>query len=210
MTASLPPPRNGDQPLERLPTSWTGYQPTGTDQVLPERRRSCWSGSGPPRAAQVLLVFGAGPAGVWCRSCWFLAQVRKQLGDPRRKTASYSLPVAQDPKQKTDLHRSARGPAPEVCGTCATGMLWVRCGQICAATGLWWRYRSCRGGAEGALRANLCSDGTVVALPILSRRGGGEFGGCVWGAAGGRFFAALRMTGSPTGNASHKPNCSDR
>ena len=136
MTASLPPPRNGDQPLERLPTSWTGYQPTGTDQVLP--------------------VFGAGPAGIWCRSCCFLAQVRKQLGDPRRKTASYSLPVVQDPKQKTDLHRSARGPAPEVCGTCARSIWDLR-----------HRY------VMGALRANLCSDGTVVALPILSRRGGG-------------------------------------
>ena len=201
----------------------SGYQPLGPVTSLPERTRSSQSGAGPP--------------GIWCRSCWFLALVRKQLGDPRRKTASYSLPVAQDPKQKTDLHRSARGPAPEVCGTCATGMLCVRCGQICTATGLWWRYRSFRGGAEGALRANLCSDGTVVAQTVLSRRGGGcvsgksvqrrdcggadgpfaegrrgggEFGGCVWGAAGGRFFAALRMTGSPTGNASHKPNCSDR
>ena len=175
MTASLPPPRNGDQPLERLPTSWTGYQPTGTDQVLPERRRSS------RYLVQVLQVFGAGPAGFWRRSenNWGTrAAKRHPIAFQWRRTPNKKLTCTAQPG---DLRQKYVGPAPPVCYGCVAGKSVQR--------------RDC-GGADGPVAEG--------------RRGGGEFGGCVWGAAGGRFFAALRMTGSPTGNASHKPNCSDR
>ena len=179
--------------MDRLPAYRNGPGPPRAAQVLLERIRSSQSGAGPPRAAQVLPVFGAGPAGFWRRSenNWGTrAAKRHPIAFQWRRTPNKKLTCTAQP---WDLRQKYLGPAPPVCYVCVAGKSVqrrdcggaadpvaggrrVRCGQICAATGLWWRCRSCRGGVEGAFRANLCSAGTVVALTVLSRRGGGAEG----------------------------------